>query len=266
MVPVTAPAKPIPISDLAAWWNSLDLGAPPTELLVVTVDQMDPADSTTWLDSALVLLQASRQLELELEPISTALVASQLGTNLMKLTPVRLKLDGTIDYQSWITSCTQVRDYLFALHHSPNPLPDNTQASADLARDNTQEGTTRTATKEPVTSYPAPFEVVREIISSRSQAGLPTLISGAIAATGTLLLHSEDQSIIDQVRTLSFSTSPIETQVAQQLAIPPVIPYQIALADKPVCDLALALIAAAVDNSENLRLATLAELNPQTEA
>lgn len=230
-----------PLRDLASWWNALDLGAPPTEIQELLITELATADSDTWLARELGVLSTSRRHDLELEPTSTALVAGSLGANLMELTPIRFQLDGSIDYESWIESCTQVRDQLHAL------------------------GASSTGEDEPQL-LPDPYEVATELICERSQAGLATLIDGSVSAAAALCAYGRDASIVNYVRFLCYSTSPISTRVAEYLRVPAVVPFVVSHSDATVQRLALETISAAVNNAENLRLELLEDLNPQTEA
>lgn len=230
-----------PLRDVAAWWNAIDLGAPPTEIQEFQLSKLVADDLDFWLAAELAVVSTSRSHDLELEPTSTALVTGILGTNLMELTPIRFQLDGSIDYEAWIRSCTLVRDQLHEIGAKSND------------------------SEEPQ-PLPTPFAVAAEVICERSQAGLATLVDGSAAAAAALCAYGRDASIVNYVRFLSYSSSPISTKVAEYLRIPALVPFVVSRSDSTVHQLALETINAAVNNAENLRLELLEGLNPQTEA
>ena len=232
---------PYPIRDLARWWNNLDLGAPPTSVQVIEVSEATVRDEND--DPALAVLTTSREWDRKFEPASTALVSAALGINLMELTPPRIDLDGSIDYENWMTSCAEVRDRLRELG-----------ADNDAASDSTEP------------AIPAPFDEIAQLICDRSNDGLPTLLDGPTVASAALAAYSQDESIINNVRFLAYSGSPIAMRVAEHLRIPAVVPFVVTHSDDQIYNLAAETIAAAVNNAENSRLALLEDLNPQTEA
>lgn len=236
---------PYPIRELATWWNNLDLGAPPTSIQVFEVDQLGSFEADNDHEQALGLVTAGRVRDLELEPLSTALVSASLGQNLMELTAPRYQLDGSIDYEAWIESLAAVRDQVREL-----------AASISVADDLDPD--------EPA-PLPTPFDKIEQLIVERSQAGLATLLDGPTAAVAGLSACSRETQVVDHIRFLCYSPSPLAMRIIEYLRVPAVVPIVVSYVDDTIRQLALETISAAVNNAENSRLALLADLNPQTE-
>ncbi|MFZ1361753.1 MAG: hypothetical protein WAS05_02280 [Candidatus Nanopelagicales bacterium] len=241
---------PYPIRDLATWWNNLDVGAPPTSIEVIDVDQLVASSGSgtigTEHGSALALVSVGRVRDRESEAASTALVSTALGVNLMELTAPRYLLDGTIDYDAWMGALADSRDQVRLLAES-------------VPTDNA------TSDQEEPTPLPEPFHRIEQLIIERSQAGLATLLDGPTAAVAGLAAYGRHNQVIDHLRFLCYSPSPLAMRVIEHLRIPAIVPLVVSHVDDTIRQLALETIGAAVNNAENSRLALLADLNPQTE-